>query len=38
MHINANQKKEREKKKEGNIQFTTFRNICNIADIEYDHN
>ena len=38
MHINSKQKKEKEKKKEGNIQFTTFRNTCNITDTEYDYN
>ena len=31
MHLIDNQKKEIEKRKEGNIQFTTFRNICNIT-------
>ena len=35
MHINFNQKKEKEKKKERSIQFTTFRNTCNITDMEY---
>ena len=38
MRINSKQKKEKEKKKEGNIQFTTFRNTCNITDTEYDYN
>ena len=28
---NSIQKKEKEKKREENIQFTTFRNMCNIA-------
>ena len=35
MHINFNQKKEKEKKKERSIQFTTFRNTYNITDMEY---
>ena len=28
---NSIQKKEKKKKREENIQFTTFRNMCNIA-------
>ena len=37
MHVNSNRKKEKEKKKEGNIQFTTFCNTYNITDTEYNY-
>ena len=33
MHFDSNQKKEKDKKKDGNFQFTTFCKTCNITDI-----